>query len=94
MCKSVTAVALLWFVIYYDLHIENRGEIKMTKELKPCPFCGCDMEIQTVGRDWWRIKPVDGHDDTCPFGENHEWDCSQQKPEWKDEHVADWNKRA
>lgn len=51
------------------------------------------MEIETVGRDWWRIKPVYGHDDTCPFGEQHEWDCSQQKPEWKYEHIADWNKR-
>lgn len=64
------------------------------EDLKNCPFCDCEMEIVSVGRDWWRIKPVDGHDDTCPFGEFHEWDCSQQKPEWKDEHIADWNKRA
>ena len=63
-------------------------------ELKPCPFCNCEMEIETVGRDWWRIKPVDGHEDNCPFGEHHEWDCSQQYPEWRAEHIADWNKRA
>ena len=63
------------------------------EELKPCPFCDCEMEIASVGRDWWRIKPVDGHEDACPFGEFHEWDCSQQKPEWKEEHIADWNKR-
>jgi hypothetical protein len=42
MCKSVTAVALLWLGIYYDLHIENIEEIKMKKELKPCPFCGAE----------------------------------------------------
>jgi hypothetical protein len=30
MCKSVTAVALLWRGIYYDLHIENIEEIKMS----------------------------------------------------------------
>lgn len=30
MCKSVTAVALLWCGIYYDLHIENIEEIKMS----------------------------------------------------------------
>jgi hypothetical protein len=66
---------------------------KMSDELKPCPFCNCEMEIEVIGRDWWRIKPVDGHEDACPFGEQHEWDCSQQKPEWKDEHIADWNKR-
>ncbi|AUR83721.1 hypothetical protein NVP1039O_22 [Vibrio phage 1.039.O._10N.286.55.A2] len=65
----------------------------MSEELKPCPFCGCEMEIETIGRDWWRIKPVDGHEDTCPFGESHEWGCSQQSPEWKDEHIADWNNR-
>ncbi|AUS01359.1 hypothetical protein NVP1284A_32 [Vibrio phage 1.284.A._10N.286.55.A5] len=29
MCKSVTAVALLWFGIYYDLHIENIEEINV-----------------------------------------------------------------
>ncbi|CAM0105443.1 Lar-like restriction alleviation protein [Vibrio phage PS15B-6] len=63
------------------------------EDLKNCPFCDCEMEIVSVGRDWWRIKPVDGHEDACPFGEFHEWDCSQQKPEWKDEHIADWNKR-
>jgi hypothetical protein len=33
MCKSVTAVALLWDGIYYDLHIENIEEIKM-REVK------------------------------------------------------------
>ena len=65
----------------------------MSEELKPCPFCGCEMEIVTVGRDWWRIKPVDGHEDTCPFGESHKWDCSQQKQEWKHEHISDWNNR-
>ncbi len=65
----------------------------MSDKLKPCPFCDCEMEIESVGRDWWRIKPVDGHEDACPFGEQHEWDCSQQKPEWKEEHIADWNKR-
>lgn len=62
-------------------------------ELKPCPFCNCEMEIVAVGRDWWRIKPVDGHEDTCPLGECHEWDCSQGDPEWKGEHISDWNKR-
>ena len=51
------------------------------------------MEIETVGRSWWRIKPVDGHDDLCPFGEEHEWDCSQGNPNWKDEHITDWNTR-
>lgn len=60
-------------------------------ELKPCPFCGCDMEIETVGRSWWRIKPIDGHEDLCPFGEEHEFDCSQQYS--KQEHINDWNQR-
>lgn len=29
----------------------------------------------------------------CPFGDSHEWDCSQGKTEWKGEHIADWNRR-
>lgn len=29
MCKSVTVVALIWFWIYYDLHIENIEVIDM-----------------------------------------------------------------
>lgn len=61
----------------------------MSEELKPCPFCNCEMEIETVGRSWWRIKPVDGHDDLCPFGEEHEWDCSQSVS--KQVHIDDWN---
>ncbi len=65
----------------------------MSDELKPCPFCGCEMEVVTVGRDWWRIKPIDGHSDECPFDAEHEWDCSQSDPDWKVMHINDWNTR-
>lgn len=65
----------------------------MNKEIKPCPFCGCEMECVDVGRDWFRIKPVDGHDDWCPFGEDHTWDCSSKDPTWRNEHIDDWNRR-
>ena len=61
------------------------------EKLKPCPFCGSEMELIVIGRSWWRIQPVDGHEDLCPFGECHEFDCSQQYD--KNDHIKDWNMR-
>jgi hypothetical protein len=49
------------------------------QSLKSCPFCNCDMEMTTVGRDWVRIKPICEHAHGCilfesqhdfPYGEN------------------------
>lgn len=60
------------------------------KDLKSCPFCGCSMEVETIGRDWWRIKPIHGHDDLCPMLDN-EYNCGQCVP--VDEHIDDWNMR-
>lgn len=34
-------------------------------ELKPCPFCKCEMQVKTVGRDWYRIEG--DHKETCFF---------------------------
>lgn len=33
--------------------------------LKTCPFCGCEMQMVTVGRDWVRIKPIAEHQQNC-----------------------------
>lgn len=62
-------------------------------ELKACPFCKCEMELKNVGRDWFRIKPVDAHEDMCVFDNDHEFDCSQAGEESQDEHIAEWNNR-
>ena len=57
----------------------------------PCPFCGCAMVLDKVGRDWWRIKPEVWHNDDCPI-DNKDFDyslsCSKQ------EVIDIWNQRA
>lgn len=45
-------------------------------KLTECPFCGCEMELKKVGRDWLRIKPVVWHDEECPL-EDRVFDYSQ-----------------
>jgi hypothetical protein len=35
------------------------------QSLKPCPFCGCEMQLTTVGRDWVRIKSQTEHNYDC-----------------------------
>lgn len=62
----------------------------MSTELKPCPFCGCDMEIVNVGRDWLRVKPIVFHDDECPI-DDQEFDYSLSCT--KQEVIEIWNKR-
>lgn len=60
-------------------------------KLKPCPFCGCKMELVVIGRDWNRIKPVVWHDDECPI-DGREFDYSQSEP--SSEAIRLWNMRA
>lgn len=58
-------------------------------ELKPCPFCGGEASLSTVGRSWYRITA--DHEGFCIL-EEHESDCPQT-----DEQLAllvrDWNAR-
>lgn len=58
-------------------------------ELKPCPFCGGEASLSTVGRSWYRITA--DHEGFCIL-EEHESDCPQT-----DEQLAllvrDWNLR-
>ena len=39
----------------------------MTK-LKPCPFCGCDMNIETVAIDYFGLVGHPRHRDGCMIG--------------------------
>lgn len=63
-------------------------------DLKPCPFCGCNMKL-------WRKKYPDGSEGIEPYG-FHEYDCVMDGvlwclwPEdgWTEEKIADaWNNR-
>ncbi|EOW9160958.1 hypothetical protein ACN1T8_001510 [Vibrio cholerae] len=83
----------------YNQHLKQLAEHSIVPDinndplhLENCPFCDCKMEYISVGRSWWRIKPVDGHDNLCPFGECHEFDASKSYP--LEDHVRDWNIRA
>lgn len=59
----------------------------MTK-LKPCPFCGCDMKIETVAIDYIELVGNPRHRDGCMMG-------AMPSPRSKDvdKLVEFWNRR-
>lgn len=73
---------------YESMNMMSNTESKT--ELKPCPFCGVAPALETVGRDWIRLKTQ--CDDMCLLHEK-EFDYSLSN-ENKLTLVNDWNKRA
>lgn len=62
--------------------------------LKPCPFCGCSMEIleSNYPNGDKKIEPHGWHDDGCPLGEVL-W-CLYDEDGWTPEKIAEsWNRR-
>ncbi|MFG8593260.1 Lar family restriction alleviation protein [Pseudomonas aeruginosa] len=59
-------------------------------ELKPCPFCGCSMHLES-NRDWHRI--VGDHALECAFTDSETMVVPATK-EQRDIAVSDWNTRA
>lgn len=59
-------------------------------ELKPCPFCGCAMRLQS-NHDWHRV--MGDHAEECVFMDN-ETMMVPATDEQRDLAVAYWNKRA
>ncbi|EOG6099319.1 Lar family restriction alleviation protein [Pseudomonas aeruginosa] len=59
-------------------------------ELKPCPFCGCSMRLES-NRDWHRI--VGDHALECAFTDSETMVVPATK-EQRDIAVSDWNARA
>ena len=62
------------------------------RELKPCPFCGCDMKIESVTIDYIETALLVGsprHKDGCMIG-------AMASPRSKDidKLVEFWNRRA
>ncbi len=62
----------------------------MAEELKPCPFCGCSMRLES-NRDWHRI--VGDHALECAFSDSETMMVPATK-EQRDIAVSDWNTRA
>ncbi|NQD29637.1 Lar family restriction alleviation protein [Pseudomonas aeruginosa] len=62
----------------------------MAEELKPCPFCGCSMRLES-NRDWHRI--VGDHALECAFSDSETMVVPATK-EQRDIAVSDWNARA
>ncbi|MFO6103429.1 Lar family restriction alleviation protein [Pseudomonas aeruginosa] len=59
-------------------------------ELKPCPFCGCSMRLES-NRDWHRI--IGDHALECVFLDSETVVVPATK-EQRDIAVSDWNARA
>lgn len=59
-------------------------------ELKPCPFCGCSMRLES-NRDWHKI--VGDHALECAFTDSETMVVPATK-EQRDIAVSDWNARA
>ncbi|RUF31670.1 hypothetical protein IPC1132_11005 [Pseudomonas aeruginosa] len=62
----------------------------MAEELKPCPFCGCSMRLES-NHDWHRI--VGDHSAECVFLDSE----TMMVPDIEDQReiaIADWNARA
>lgn len=62
----------------------------MAEELKPCPFCGCSMRLES-NHDWHRI--VGDHSAECVFLDSE----TMMVPDIEDQReiaIADWNTRA
>ncbi|MER0808975.1 Lar family restriction alleviation protein [Pseudomonas aeruginosa] len=62
----------------------------MAEELKPCPFCGCSMRLES-NRDWHMI--VGDHALECAFTDSETMMVPATK-EQRDIAVSDWNTRA
>jgi len=64
-------------------------------ELKPCPFCGCSIEIM-IGHypnGDVQIEPYGWHDSNCPL-DHVLWCFNVEEDGWTVETVAeDWNRR-
>ncbi|WP_157738348.1 Lar family restriction alleviation protein [Pseudomonas aeruginosa] len=61
----------------------------MAEELKPCPFCGCSMRMES-NHDWHRI--VGDHSAECVFLDSE----TMMVPGIEDQReiaIADWNAR-
>jgi len=58
-------------------------------DLLPCPFCGCEMHVDPVARDWWRLYGY--HDEDCMlYEQRHD---APQTDEQKALLIAAWNTR-
>ncbi|MCY0332980.1 Lar family restriction alleviation protein [Pseudomonas aeruginosa] len=62
----------------------------MAEELKPCPFCGCSMRLES-NRDWHRI--VGDHSAECVFLDSETIMVPAIKYQLEIA-IADWNARA
>lgn len=59
----------------------------MPNELKPCPFCGCEVEIVCIGGGWfWRHKN-NPSDIACVI-------THSKKYKTYEEAIEAWNRRA
>lgn len=59
-------------------------------ELKPCPFCGCAMRLQS-NHDWHRI--MGEHAEECVFTDSEAM-MVPATDEQRDIAISDWNARA
>lgn len=73
---------------------QNRVLDRESVSVKPCPFCGCSMQVEYkhYPNGTGDFEPFGWHDDDCPLSEVL-W-CLEQDEGWtKDRVVEGWNRR-
>lgn len=50
----------------------------MSENLKPCPICGCELEVVNVGGGWfWRHKDCNTDNPECPIAHSKKYSTEQ-----------------
>ena len=60
----------------------------MSAQVKPCPFCGGEAQVNTCTSTWWKFEATCANEQTCFVAR------ASVKGHGRDDVIAEWNTRA